>query len=237
MQEKQIISNKIKDCFNNILENLPSLFPDSFNMHEKKQIKFFITELSRKLSEYQSNDEYISLTDLKFIISHLESIKHYSKKIFISYAWPQSDDKNYEEWTQDFVNDLVAHLIYAGFQVYLDQNKSGAGYPLHEFMAKIHQVDHVLVISTRTMGEKLKYPESGVCYEYKQISECINKNPDLLKKRFIVPVLLNNQKYCHEDFKGLAELSFCSGYFNGLKELIVYLYGFGSVLQKEFQEF
>ena len=153
-----------------------------------------------------------------------------TKKIFISYAWPNEGDDHHEWWSQKFVMQLAVHLTWMGLQVFLDKNHSGPGFLLGNFMKKIQQVDHVLVISTRTMGEKLKYPESGVNFEYMQIKESLQKYPNLINQRFVMPVLLNHNKYCHPDFSDIAEISICKeGYLNAIESLAMYLYGIGEL--------
>lgn len=153
-----------------------------------------------------------------------------SKKIFISYGWPIGDE-HHEAWTKNFIQTLVNHLMYGGLQVYLDESHSGAGFDLGGFMQLIQTVDHVLVISSRTMGYKLTIPESGAVYEYKQIKKHLDKHPKLSDplstKRFIIPVLLNSKQYYHEDFRGKAEVSFYKeSYLNAIKQLFKFIYEF-----------
>jgi len=155
--------------------------------------------------------------------------KHASKSVFVSYAWPQEDDHK-EKWTKTFVEKLVSHLVSAGLKVYLDEFNSNIGNELSRFMEKIAEVDHVLLISSRTMQHKLGIKTSGVNCELKQILSRLQKEPDLERKKFIMPVLLNNSNYCHKRFLNLAEISFCKEpYLIAMQKLLCQIYQFGKI--------
>jgi DNA replication protein DnaC len=155
--------------------------------------------------------------------------KKYSvKKIFVSYAWPK-EDKLHEHWTKEFVEILSEHLHEVGLIVYDDQHESGAGKVLHWFMDdKIEEVDHVLVISSRTMA--YKYWEdgfSGACNEYTDYIERFRRERG---ERFIIPILLNEQNNSPGFVRKFAELSFYSeGYLRALLDLICKLYDIGKI--------
>lgn len=177
---------------------------------------------------YSGNPEFAILMN-KIWTYGIEN-RHRTKKIFISYAWPEKDGDQKEEWSQQLVIQLAKDLTRMGYQVFLDKNHSGAGFLLASFMEKIQRVDHVLVISTRTMGDKLTKPNSGVCFEHNQITDCLVRYPDLINRRFVIPVLLNNSKYCHQEFSDIAEVSICKeGYLNALESLVTHLYDAGEI--------
>jgi len=148
-----------------------------------------------------------------------------SKTIFISYAWPIGDTHE-EAWTKSFVEKLAYHLVSAGFQVYLDDIQGGAGFPLDEFMSKLKKCDHVLLISSRTMEQKLKIQESGVNQEKRKIIEHLEQQDTSFRERIVIPILLNYQNYCDPIFASLAEVPMCvDGYLGSLCKLLPRLFG------------
>ena len=165
------------------------------------------------------------------LLSYIKNtfVKKYStKKIFVSYAWPNEDELQ-ERWTKKFVEILSTHLHRAGIVEYDDQHESGAGNVLQFFMDnKIEEVDHVLVISSRTMAYKYWNDGfSGVCNEYTRYMDCYRREG---RERFIIPVLLNEQNNSPGLVHKFAELSFYKGgYLNPLLDLICKLYGLGEI--------
>ena len=154
-----------------------------------------------------------------------------SKKIFISYAWPV-ENMHGEKWTKNFIKGFAKNLCLAGFQVYIDEDHSGPGMLLREFMRKIHNMDHVLVINSRTMEYKLKLDASGVRYEADRIKECSKFKT---QTDFVYNILLNNAVYSDKDFHQFPYISFFEeGYFEALKNLISTLYNLNS---KEFSNY
>lgn len=178
---------------------------------EKEQDELHTNENFNKMLEYSKN-----------VIS-----KRYTpKKAFISYAWPKKD-KHHELWTKKFIETFSQDLVDAGFIIYDDQHESGPGKSLCWFMDdKIEDVDHVLVISSRSMAHK--YWEngfSGACNEYVDYLERFRREKG---DRFIIPVLLNKRNNSPGLVRRFAELSFYNdGYVNAFLMLICVLYGLG----------
>lgn len=169
-------------------------------------------------------------------IGHFAAHYHLpSKKIFISYAWP-INNVHEEEWTKSFIINLAKNLRFAGFQVYLDEIDSGPGADLKAFMKTIHHIDHVLVVNSKTMRFKLGLDVSGVKYEADRMKECLKNNQKPVD--FIINILLNNGLYSDEEFHRYPYLSFFNeGYFEGLKHLIIALYGFNGEKLNLFHQF
>ncbi len=154
--------------------------------------------------------------------------KRPSKKFFISYAWPKPhDDFHDESHVIGYLFKLVEHFIQSGMQVCIDQFHSGAGKSLGKFMGKIdevvlpegdaYEVDHVLVVSTRTLLGKLSNSGSGCSCEHRNMRARIEKER---KHRFIIPILLNRVNYLPLDFKKIVSINFCTtSYLENFKEL------------------
>ncbi|MDX2164250.1 MAG: TIR domain-containing protein [Gammaproteobacteria bacterium] len=182
--------------------------------------------------ERKLEQEQLHLDDNPLFHNLLHSIWLYalergfeSKTIFISYAWPVGNIHE-EAWTKAFVERLAYHLVSAGFQIYLDDIQGGAGFPLDEFMSKLKKCDHVLLISSRTMQEKLKRQESGVNQEKRKIIEHLEKQDKSFRERVVIPVLLNYQNYCAPMFASLAEVPMCAdGYLGSFCKLLPRLFG------------
>lgn len=163
-----------------------------------------------------------------------------SKKILISYAWPLQDDKYKNDkgetvelkelWVQEFLQNLVNFLVQSGIVVYFDKNNSGGGFILSKFMQnKIQKADHCLIISTRTLGYKMRLGKSGVCFEYDHMKLRMDEERHLLSNRFIIPVLLNNNFYGPREFAEIGEIIFCyKGFLYGYESLLKSLYRYGN---------
>lgn len=164
------------------------------------------------------------------LIQLLQSVWRYSieqqrptKKIFISYAWPIAN-VHHEKWTKNFIKGLAKNLCLAGCEVYLDETHSGPGVWLKQFMGKIPEMDHILIINTETMDIKLQLPASGVRYEAEQIKSCL---PSKKANNFIINILIKNDIYAEVTFRSYPAISFFTlGYLDGLKSLIAMLYDF-----------
>lgn len=172
-----------------------------------------------------------------------------SKRILISYAWPLQNDKYQNEkgefveakemWVQEFLQNLVNFLIKSGMVVYFDKNNSGGGFVLSDFMRnKIKKADHCLIISTRTLGHKMRLGRSGVSYEYEHMKLRMKNEPQLQSKRFIIPVLLNNNFYGSKELAEIGEILFCyRGFLYGYESLIKSLYRYGDSIDLLFLKY
>jgi hypothetical protein len=158
------------------------------------------------------------------------------KKIFVSYAWPKKD-KLHELWTKEFVNIFSRHLHEVGLIVYDDQHESGAGKVLQDFMDdRIAEVDHVLVISSRTMADKYQNDGfSGACNEYLKYIERFRAQRG---ERYIIPILLNKKNHSPGFVAKFAELSFYEeGYLNAFLDLIYKIYGVGEKNKRSLSDY
>lgn len=165
-----------------------------------------------------------------------------SKKIFVSYGWAKPyNDPNDEAETLRFIKNMADHLICAGMQVFLDRIHSGLGNTFNDFMDLIYKetalstaVDHVMIISSRTYKEKLQNPNSGSSAENERIKDRyqIEKRYRDAKgqlKRFIFPILLNNEYHGDPEFLKIVNVSFCKqGYIDSFKEILKAAYVFGN---------
>lgn len=235
------------DYLQNLIDKAYIFIGDKNNLEQPKKqsentvlSRGFILDISLSSDEEYRKEKELSTRQKHIYIPHAESIafKHFlkavwryaienkisSKKIFISYAWPIGN-VHQEKWTKLFITSLTKNLCDAGLQVYMDEIHGGPGMFLRKFMKKIQQMDHVLVINSRTMQIKLRLDASGVKYEADRIKECVKegqKNSD-----FIINILLNNNLYSHETFHQYPYVSFFNqGYLEGLKQLISGIYGF-----------
>lgn len=93
-------------------------------------------------------------------------------------------------------------------------------------MEKIKKTDHVLLISSRTMKEKLARSESGVVQEKAKILSYLESQPASFRNRIVIPILLNYANYCDPMFASLAEVPMCvDGYLGSLMKLLPRLVG------------
>jgi tetratricopeptide (TPR) repeat protein len=205
--------------------------------------------LEKRMVEEQSyleiltthNDEVAIKMFLFECWANLIKQKKPSKKFFLSYAWPKThDDLNNESWVTPYLARLAEHLILCGMQVYIDQFHSGPGKSLGGFMGKINEIvlsvneqgenivreiDHVLLVSSRTLPMKLSIPQSGCSYEQEQIRERIQTERS---HRFIIPLLLNLRNYLPQYMQNLVGINFCSDpYLSNITELFKIVYKFG----------
>ena len=193
-----------------------------FNSDEKDYAQEWqkITDVERSL--YAAQKCLNSLPRFKAFLhdiwAYAIASKRPSKQVFISYAWPKEDDPE-EAWTKPFVKKLAKHLMFAGIQVFLDENDSGPGNSLNTFMQEcVKKANPIIVISSRTWAYKLALPVSGVKHEYKLI--CDNPHAD------VICILLNEVDYCQDKFKEPIKIA-CGqqGYLNGLRNLLHTIYG------------
>lgn len=224
---------------------------DSLNTASKISVKFqykksfFFQEDSKKSGIIKSlRDEQKRLNkNIKFknflreVWQYAMSENMFSQKVFISYAWPIKD-KYSEKWTKNFIKSLSTHLCQAGVQVYLDEFHSGGGYPLRKFMQNIGNMDHVLVINTKTMSKKLSLEHSGVKYEATQIKKYL-KNKD---HNFVINILLDKELHSDPDFHEYPQLSFLdenskTSYCEVLVNLLGMIYHFKEKSFSAFKEF
>jgi hypothetical protein len=197
----------------------------------------------RMVEEQRYLDNIINASSEKPLIAFLFNCWAYSiqekrpsKKFFVSYAWPKNhDDPHNESWSKFFIARLVHHMILSGMQVYLDQYHSGPGKLLGSFMGKIsdearchedqlvlednqgYEIDHVMVVSSRTLVEKLSNSESGCYCEHSIINKrLINERGN----RFIIPILINLKNYLPESLSSLVGINFCQqAYLDNIRDL------------------
>jgi hypothetical protein len=167
------------------------------------------------------------------IRNYCEQERYISKNIFFSYAWPKKD-KLREQWTGDFILTLAKHLREAGLTVNVDQQQSGAGTKLKQFMDNgINAAECIVVFSTRTMDFKTRKDGlSGACFEQTTFMKRLRRERDTLP-RFIIPVLLNKEDHSPGLVAEFAEVSFYQDtYLDAFLNLIFKIYGLGDEAQK-----
>ena len=101
-------------------------------------------------------------------IAKAEQIK---KRVFVSYAWPSLERKNYENWMQEFLLTLRYHLEEAHLTVLLDLTNSRQGYNSYNHMDEILECDYVILIGTESLLDKHNAGISAICNELNRIRE------------------------------------------------------------------
>jgi hypothetical protein len=238
-------SNKGECSSNPSLEIKPSLEAGDALL-SKFNDKTFPSYSVEKVSEKQlEKEQSISATQINFdennkfhnflisIRNYCEQERYISKNIFFSYAWPKKD-KLQERWTRNFILTLAKHLRETGLTVNVDQQQSGAGTRLKEFMdSGINAAECVVVFSTRTMDFKTREDGlSGACFEQTTLMKRLRRERDALP-RFIIPVLLNKEDHSPGLVAEFAEVSFYNDtYLEAFLNLIFKIYGLGDEAQK-----
>jgi hypothetical protein len=210
------------------------------------------TELQRRneqkylnsLNSFKRSSSYKLVVENKILL-FLRDIQRYAlgitssaavstKRVFISYAWPIAN-KYQEEWTTPFIRNLTLHLTYAGICVFLDRHDSGPGHSLPGFMQTVQNIDHVIVVSSRTFAYKMQLDVSGIKYEYTQIQKRLSCDKETNEENFVTILCLNEHNYGQLYFKNAKTVSFYqSEYLETLRNLICRMYGFEQIAFNKF---
>ena len=93
------------------------------------------------MSIEQNYKSQLLLSPFSSLLQKISTKSIYQPSCYISYAWPigqdEDNDPYHEAWSKDFIQNLAKDLAYVGFQVFLDDFQSGAGFDLGRFMRLI----------------------------------------------------------------------------------------------------
>lgn len=142
---------------------------------------------------------------------------------FISYAWPKDPENGSDKFIQSFLKILQKHLMSAGINATLDINSVIKGENIEEYMTKLPQNNHWLLIGTPSLAYKF---DTGTNVRYEIDLESFRKSDENKNIFPMIPVLVSGVpltslplKFHRRSMIDLTEKS----YVAGLKELLFVL--------------